>query len=40
MEGKTNLNPTPENRLVGFNRDNSGEEFYLISNPATGLWTH
>lgn len=28
----------PKNRLTGFHTTADGEEFYFISNPATGLW--
>jgi nickel-dependent lactate racemase len=28
----------PKNRLTGFHNTADGEEFYFISNPATGLW--
>lgn len=30
----------PDHLHDGFNQDESGEEFYFISNPATGLWMH
>jgi hypothetical protein len=28
----------PQNLQTGFHRTADGEEFYFISNPATGLW--
>jgi hypothetical protein len=28
----------PENIMTGHHKTADGEEFYFISNPATGLW--